>query len=123
MVEEVGERENEAAEVPDADHDVHGADFLDPAPLALNDHGVFDAEGLRECDLDSGDEVGEGALRGEANDQAGESGGGENAFANVPDGRKGHEHDGQRDDDDQHNDDAVQHLELRLNAARSPDCP
>ena len=33
MVEKIGERHNEAAEIPKADHHIHGADFFDPSPL------------------------------------------------------------------------------------------
>src|SRR6185312_4905836 len=118
MVKEIRKRQYQPAEIPAAQDDVHRSDLFNPTPLALNDYGVFNAEGLREGDLHAGDQVGEGSFCRQAYDQAGESGGRQYALADVPDSRKGHQHNGQCDDDDQHDDDAVQHFELRLDAAR-----
>ncbi len=77
VFDEVGERDDEAAEVPDLDDDVGGVDLFDASPLALDDDDVVDADGLGDGDLEAGEEVGCGGLGGGGEDEGGDAGGGE----------------------------------------------
>ena len=58
VLDEEGEGDDEAAEVPDTDDDVGGVDLFDSAPLSLDDDDVVEADGFGEGDLEAGEEVG-----------------------------------------------------------------
>lgn len=97
---EVIDGENEAAQVPDADDDVGEGDFLDAPPFIFDDDDVIDADRLGEGDLEAGEEIGDCALGGEADNDADDSGGGEDAGAELPDLLEEHEDGGEGEDDD-----------------------
>ncbi len=103
VFDEVGEGDDEAAEIPDLDDDVGGVDLFDAAPLALDDDDVVDADGFGEGDLEAGEEVGSGGFCSGGEDERGDSGGGEEARAVVPDARvvEGPEEGSDGDDDDE----------------------
>jgi len=113
MFDEVGERNDKTAQIPKPDDDVGSLDFLDPAPLAFDDDRVVDANGLRERDLKAGDDAGKGGTSGHADDQSGDSGGSEDAGAELSGVRERHEHDGDSDDNDHDDGDALDDQSLR----------
>jgi hypothetical protein len=57
VFDEVAARQHQPATVPDPHHHVGEGDLLDVAPLALHDHGVVQADGPGEGDLQTRDEV------------------------------------------------------------------
>ena len=119
VFDEVGERDDESAEVPDADDDVGGVDLFDASPLALDDDDVVDADGFGEGDLETGEEVGGGGFGGGGEDERGDSGGGEESGAVVPDAWvvEGPEEGTDVDDDDEGDGHAAEELELGVDAA------
>lgn len=114
---EVGERNDETAEIPETHDDEGGFDLFDPAPFALDDDGIVNANRLRESDLQTGDDAGEGGARGHADNESGDSGGSEDACADLAGVGERHEHYGERDDDNQDDGDALNDKSLGTNAA------
>jgi hypothetical protein len=119
VFDEVAQRDDEAAEIPDADDDVGGVDLFDAAPLALDHDDVVDADGFGEGDLKAGEEVCGGGLGCGGEDEGGDAGGGEQAGAIVPDAGvvEGPEEGADVDDDDEGDEHAAEELELGVNAA------
>ena len=120
VFDEVAERDDEAAEVPDLDDDVGRVDLFDATPFALNDDDVVDADGFGEGDLEAGEEVGGGGFGGGGEDHRGDAGGGQQAGAIVPDAWvvEGPEESADVDDDDKGDEHAAEELELGVDAAR-----
>ncbi|MNT02512.1 hypothetical protein D3C72_1370130 [compost metagenome] len=117
LLDEVGERQDEAPVVPDA-HDYEGAgDLLDPAPFALDHEHVVDADRLRQRDLQAGDEVAEDGLGRQARHDADHAGRGQQAGADLARAREGHEHHGAAGHDDDRHGGAREHAGLREHAA------
>ncbi len=58
VLDEVRDRHDQPAEVPETDDDVGERDLLDPTPLLLDHHHVVHADGLAEGDLETGHDVG-----------------------------------------------------------------
>ena len=117
FVDEIGEGKNEAAEVPQADYDVAGFDFFDPAPFVFDDYRVVNADWLSDGDLKSGDEAGESGAGGHTDDDAGDSGGSENAGADLASAGEGHQHGGEADDNDGTDEHAFEDFGLGVDAA------
>jgi len=119
VFDEVVERDDEAAQVPDADDDVGGVDLFDATPFALNYYDVVDAKGFSESDLEASEEVCGGGFGSGCEDERGDAGGGQEARAVVPDARvvEGPEDGADVDDDDEGDEHAAEELELGVNAA------
>ena len=73
---------------------------------------------MRQGDLNSGEHVAERLLCGETDNDARDSGRGENACAELPDGIEQHQDGTGRDDDDGGDDDFANHRHLRVNFSR-----
>ena len=117
---EVRGRQDQAAVVPDVHDDVGERDLLDAAPLVGDDDHVVHPDRVGERELQPGEHVGQGALRGQAGDDRDEPRGRQEARAERP-GRREREQD--RRDRAEHEDrdrDAAQHLDLRADAAGVP---
>jgi hypothetical protein len=54
---EITQRHDQAAQIPQADHDIGRGDLLDSTRLVLDDDMVVDADRLGGCDLDAGDKI------------------------------------------------------------------
>ncbi len=54
---EIAQRDDQAALVPDADHDIGRGDLLDPAEFILDDNRIFEPDRLGHGDLHAGDQV------------------------------------------------------------------
>ena len=78
---EVRRRQHHPPVVPQPDHDVAQGDLLDPAPLVLHDDHVVEADRVAEGDLEAGDQVGQGRLRGDGGHDAQHPGRGQHARA------------------------------------------
>ncbi|KAG0192157.1 hypothetical protein DFQ28_010038 [Apophysomyces sp. BC1034] len=104
--------------VPKPDCDVGARDFLDTAPLALDDHHVIEPDGLRQRNLQAGDHVAEHRPRGDTGHQARDPGRREQARADLPNVRKHHQHRRDADHHDQRHDRAGEHARLRMDAPR-----
>src|SRR6266576_4384142 len=102
VLDEVAQRNDEAAEVPYFDDDVGRVDLFDTAPFALNDDDIVDADGFGDGNLQACEEVGGGRFGCGGDDQRGNAGGGEQAGAVVPDARvvEGPQESADVDDDD-----------------------
>ncbi len=116
-LDEVSERNDESAEIPETHDDVGGFNFFNPAPFAFDDDGVVYADRLRECDLQSGNNAGESGTRGHADYEASDAGGSKDASAELASVGKSHEHRREGDDNDHDDGDATDDLSLRVNAA------
>ena len=81
-------------------------------------HRVVDADRLRHRQLHAGEQVAQHRARGEAGDDAGDAGGGEQADAVLPHRLEGHQRGADRDDHHQHVGGAQQHAHLRDVLAR-----
>ena len=57
ILDEVTERDNEAAKVPDFDDNVGGCDLFDTAPFSFNNDDVIDPDRLGDCDLKTGEKI------------------------------------------------------------------
>ena len=88
------------------------------APFVFDDHSVVDADRLRHRQLHAGDQVAQHRARGEAGDDAGNAGGGEQAHAVLPHRLEGHQRGADRDQHHQHVGGAQQHAHLRDVLAR-----
>jgi hypothetical protein len=91
LFDEARQRHDQPALVPDADHHIGRGDLLHPAPFALDDQHIVDAYRLGQRDLHAGDQIGEDWARGEAEHEAGDAGGGEQAYTEGLHGGKHHE--------------------------------
>ena len=119
---EVGARGDEAAFVPDPDHDVTEGDLLHGTVLALrtrHDH-VAHADGVGERQQDAREHVAEGLLGRQACDDRDEAGGGEDRRHRLAGGFESAQDRAQADDADHHLHEAPDDLGLRLEAARAP---
>ncbi len=114
---EVGHGDDEAAEVPDADDDVAEGDFLDVAPLAFDDDGVFEADGLGDGELEAGEEGADDFLGSEAEDDADDTGGGEEGGPELSDAIESHEDATEGDEDEDGDDDAFEDFDLGVDGA------
>ena len=119
---EVAARDDEASLVPDAHHDVGQGDLLDGAGFLLvaGDDDIADADRISEGQLEAGEDVAEGLLCREADDDGQEAGGGEEGGHRLA-GRL----EGADDGDDANADDdglgqPAKDLCLRFEAARTP---
>ena len=113
LLDEIGERHDHAPHVPEPDHHIGRGDLLDAAGFVLDHDRVLDADRLRHRELDAGDQVREHRPGGEADDQAGDAGGGEQADAVLAHRLERHQRGADRHDDQQRVDDAPQHAHLR----------
>ncbi len=75
VLNEIIERHDKPPEIPKPNHDIGGGDFLDPPIFILNRDGVFEPDWLRHRQLNSGDEIAQDRLGGEAENHAGDAGG------------------------------------------------
>jgi len=57
VLDEVTERDNEAAKVPDFDDNVGRCDLFDAAPFSFDNNNVVDPDRLSDCDLKTGEKV------------------------------------------------------------------
>src|SRR3546814_15014563 len=57
LCEEIGNRNDQTAVIPDAHHDISEADILYAAPFALDNHDIVKADGFGKGHLNTGNEV------------------------------------------------------------------
>ncbi|MNC27870.1 hypothetical protein D3C75_760590 [compost metagenome] len=77
LLDEIGQRQDHPPPVPQLDHDIGRGDLLAPPPLALDDDGVVQSDGLGRGDLDAGDQVGQEGLQRQTGDDADHAGRGQ----------------------------------------------
>ena len=65
LFDEITQRHDKPAVVPDVDDYIRQSDFLDAAPFALDDDHVVQADRLGHGELEAGEQIGNGFLRGE----------------------------------------------------------
>jgi len=105
LVDEPGDRHNDAPLIPEPHDDVGEGNLFDAAIFVFNHDDIAKPHRLGDGDLDARDERLEAALGGEADDDARQPRRGENAQADLPHGLEGHEYAGDGHDDHQHVDD------------------
>ena len=118
LLDEIGQRHDHAPHVPEPQHHIGRGDLLDAAGFVLDHDRILDADRLRHRELNAGDQIREHRPRGEADDQAGDAGGGEQADAVLAHRLEGHQRGADRHDDQQRVDDPAQHAHLRHVLAR-----
>ena len=95
-----------------ANHHIGRRYFFDPAVLVLHRDGVFEPDRLRDRKLHAGDEVAQHRLCGETENDAGDPGRGEQAYAVLAHRFEGHQRKAQGDEHDNGVEDARQHAYL-----------
>ena len=117
---EVAAGDDEAALVPDAHDHVGQRDLLDRAGFLLiaGDHDVTHADRVSEGQLQAGDDVTEGLLRGETEDHRDDTGGRKDGRHGMARGVEGPDDGDRTHDGDDHLGEAPQDLGASLEAAR-----
>ena len=101
LLDERGERHDQPAQVPQADHHIRRGDLLDAAGFVFDHDLVVDPDRLRGRDLDAGDKVGQQRACGQSHHQSGDARRGEQAHAVLAHGIEGHQHRAERHHHDQ----------------------
>src|ERR1700730_4638755 len=119
VLDEVVQRNDEAAEIPYLDDDISRIDLFDAAPFSLNYDNIVDADGFGDGNLQAGKEVSGGGFGGGGNNQRRDAGGGQQAGAVVPDARviEGPQQRTNVDDDDKGDKHSAKELELGMDPA------
>src|SRR3546814_64470 len=94
LFEEIGNRNDQTAVIPDAHHDISEADILYAAPFALDNHDIVKADGFGKGHLNTGNEVFKRRLRGGTEDEASDTGRGHQRDSNGTHPRYRHQHHG-----------------------------
>src|ERR1700733_13340449 len=120
VFDDIVQGDDQPAEIPDSNDHIGRIDFLDPAPLALDDNDIVNANRLGDCDLQAREKIGDRGLGCSRHDDRSDTGGGEKAGAVVPNARivEGPEESTDVDDDDKNDDHPAEELELSMDAAR-----
>ena len=98
---EIAQRHDQAALVPDADHHIGGGDLLDPAEFVLDDDGVLEPDRLGHGDLHAGDQIAQHRPGGEPDREPDHARRREQADAVLADRLERHQRGRERDHDDQ----------------------
>jgi hypothetical protein len=119
FLEEVADWQHQPPVVPDLHHHVGERDLLDPPPLVFHHHHVVQPDRLGDGDLEAGNQVAQRALRGKADDQAGDTGGGEQAPAELLEAVELQENRAAGEDPDDEGHHLAQDAELGVDLART----
>ncbi len=117
VLDEPGQGHHHPPLIPDPHDHVAAADLLDASPLAFDDHHVVQADRLRQCDLQAGDEVAEHRLGGDARHQPDQACRRQQRRADLLHHREGQQHQRRTEHDDAAHQHPTEHARLGLDAA------